>query len=119
MDIQKLRTPKGLAWLRQQYPEIGRLGEMLPGVAQNQLMFEMQGIRMLNVTTWTTGVREIVSAERAGVKFILSDHPVTLYNHAVPPSDARNKVVAAYARTTFLDRRRTLMQEWATFCMGG
>lgn len=91
LDIQKLRTPKGLAWLRQQYPEIGRLGEMLPGVAQNQLMLEMQGIRMLNVTTWTTGVREIVSAERAGVKFILSDHPVTVYNHAVPPSDARNR----------------------------
>ncbi len=91
LDIQKLRTPKGLAWLRQQYPEIGRLGEMLPGVAQNQLMFEMQGIRMLNVTTWTTGVREIVSAERAGVKFILSDHPVTVYNHAIPPSDTRNR----------------------------
>jgi uncharacterized protein YchJ len=91
LDIQKLRTPKGLAWLRQQYPEIGRLGEMLPGVAQNQLMFEMQGIRMLNVTTWTTGVREIVSAEQAGVKFILSDHPVTVYNHAAPPSDARNR----------------------------
>jgi len=91
LDIQKLRTPKGLAWLRQHYPEIGRLGEMLPGVAQNQLMFEMQGIRMLNVTTWTTGVREIVSAERAGVKFILSDHPVTIYNHAIPPSDTRNR----------------------------
>ena len=29
-----------------------------------------------------------------------------------------DKVVAAYARTTYLDRRRTLMQEWATFCMG-
>lgn len=91
LDIQKLRTPKGLAWLRQQYPEIGRLGEMLPGVAQNQLMFEMQGIRMLNVTTWTTGVREIVSAERAGIKFILSDHPVTVYNHAIPPTDVRNR----------------------------
>jgi uncharacterized protein YchJ len=91
LDIQKLRTPKGLAWLRKQYPEIGRLGEMLPGVAQNQLMLEMQGIRMLNVTTWTTGVREIVSAERASVKFILSDHPVTVYNHAIPPSDARNR----------------------------
>ncbi|KQS77244.1 hypothetical protein ASG25_04690 [Rhizobium sp. Leaf384] len=91
LDIQKLRTPKGLAWLRQQYPEIGRLGEMLPSVAQNQLMSEMQSIRMLNVTAWTTGVREIVSAERVGVKFILSDHPVTVYNHAIPPSDARSR----------------------------
>lgn len=30
-----------------------------------------------------------------------------------------DKVVAAYARTTFLDRRRDLMQEWARFCMAG
>ncbi|MBN9076451.1 MAG: hypothetical protein BGN87_23615 [Rhizobiales bacterium 65-79] len=30
-----------------------------------------------------------------------------------------DKVVAAYARTTFVDRRRALMQEWAAFCMGG
>lgn len=30
-----------------------------------------------------------------------------------------DKVVAAYARTTFLDRRRELMQVWAKFCMGG
>jgi uncharacterized protein YchJ len=91
LDIQKLRTPKGLAWLRRQYPEIGRLGELLPSVAQNQLMLEMQGLRMINLTTWTTGVREIVSAERSGVKFLLSDHPVTVYNHAIPPSDARNR----------------------------
>lgn len=30
-----------------------------------------------------------------------------------------DKVVAAYARTTFLDRRRELMQVWARFCTGG
>ena len=30
-----------------------------------------------------------------------------------------DKVVAAYARTTFLDRRRELMQVWAGFCMDG
>jgi integrase len=29
-----------------------------------------------------------------------------------------DKVVAAYARTTFVDRRRELMQHWAAFCMG-
>ena len=28
---------------------------------------------------------EIASAEEADVKFIISDHPVTIYNHAVPP----------------------------------
>lgn len=77
IDIQKLRTPKGLDWLKGQYPEL----------SQNELMYEMQGIRMLNCTIWTEGVREIVSAEAAGTKFLVSDHPVTIYNHALPPRD--------------------------------
>lgn len=81
LDVQKLRTPKGLAWLSTQYPEL----------SQNQLMMEMQSLRMLNVTTWTTGVREIVSAEQANTKFILTDHPVTVYNYAVSPRDRLNK----------------------------
>jgi integrase len=29
-----------------------------------------------------------------------------------------NQVIAAYARTTYLDRRRALLAEWAGFCMG-
>jgi hypothetical protein len=75
LDIQKIRTPKGLDWLSAQYPRL----------TQNDLMFEMQGIRMMHCTIWTEGVREIVSAQDADVKFIVSDHPVTLYNYAVPP----------------------------------
>ena len=76
IDIQKLRTPKGLDWLRAQYPSL----------TQNELMFEMQGIRMMHCTIWTEGVREIVPAEDVDVKFIVSDHPITIYNHAAPPS---------------------------------
>tara|TARA_R100001198_G_scaffold83881_1_gene57468 strand:- start:5138 stop:7564 length:2427 start_codon:yes stop_codon:yes gene_type:complete len=75
IDIQKLRTPKGLAWLSAQYPAL----------RQNELMMEMQGIRMLHTTVWTESVREVVSAEDADVKFILTDHPVKIYNHALPP----------------------------------
>lgn len=30
-----------------------------------------------------------------------------------------NKVIAAYARTTYFDRRRHLMEAWAAFCEGG
>lgn len=77
LDIQKIRTPKGLDWLKDQYPSL----------TQNELMFEMQGIRMLHCAIWVGGVREIVSAEDSDVKFITSDHPVTIYNHAVPPTD--------------------------------
>jgi hypothetical protein len=75
IDTQKIRTPKGLDWLKTQYPDL----------TQNELMQEMQGIRMMHCTIWTEGVREIVSAEDADVKFIVSDHPVTIYNHAAPP----------------------------------
>ena len=75
IDAQKLRTPKGLDWLRAQYPSL----------SQNELMMEMQGIRFLNCTIWSEGVREIVSAEDSSVKFIVSDHPVTIYNHGIPP----------------------------------
>ena len=77
LDIQKIRTPKGLDWLKTQYPKL----------SQNELMYEMQGIRMMHCTIWVGGVREIVSAEDSEVKFITSDHPVTIYNHAVPPTD--------------------------------
>lgn len=77
LDIQKVRTPKGLDWLKAKYPAL----------TQNELMFEMQGIRTLHCSIWVGSVREIVSAEDSDVKFITSDHPVTIYNHAVPPGD--------------------------------
>ena len=78
LDIQKTRTPKGLAWLKAKYPAL----------TQNELMLEMQSVRRLHCAIWSGGVREIVSAEDSEVKFITSDHPVTVYNHAVPPTDA-------------------------------
>jgi hypothetical protein len=75
IDTQKLRTPKGLDWIRKQYPDLSQL----------ELMVEMQSIRNLHCTLWTEGVREIVSAENSDIKFIISDHPVTIYNYACPP----------------------------------
>ena len=75
LDAQKIRTPKGLDWIRNQYPSL----------SQSDLMIEMQGIRNMNCTFWAEGVREILSAEDAQTKFIVSDHPVTLFNYAYPP----------------------------------
>lgn len=48
LDIQKIRTPKGLDWLKARYPAL----------SQNELMLEMQGIRMLHCTIWAGGVRK-------------------------------------------------------------
>lgn len=75
LDSQKIRTPKGLDWLQSKYSYLD----------QNKLMLEMQSIRMMNCTLWTEGVREFLSAKTSKVKFIFSDHPVTVYNYACPP----------------------------------
>ncbi len=75
IDTQKIRTPKGLDWIRNHYPNLNQL----------ELMVEMQSIRNLHCAIWAEGVREIVSAENSDTKFIISDHPVTIYNYACPP----------------------------------
>lgn len=76
MAAQKLRTPKGLDWIYACYGELGQV----------DLMVEMQALRLMHCTMWVEGVREIVSALDSDVKFILTDHPVTVYNAAVEPT---------------------------------
>jgi hypothetical protein len=76
LDAQKLRTPKGLDWIKTKYPEL----------SQVQLMTEMQALRTIHRTLWSEGARELVSATNSEVKFIVSDHPVTIYNYACPPN---------------------------------
>ncbi|MFQ2259509.1 DUF4238 domain-containing protein [Aeromonas dhakensis] len=75
LDAQKLRTPKGLDWIRSKYHELN----------QQQLMTEMQLLRSIHCTLWAEGVRELVSAENSDIKFVLSDHPITIYNYSCPP----------------------------------
>jgi hypothetical protein len=105
IDIQKIRTPKGLDWLKAQYPTL----------TQNELMLEMQGIRMMHCTIWTEGVREIVSAEDADVKFIISDHPVTIYNHAASPEVAL--CAYPYDPTIALKASQTIFPLSRDFCL--
>lgn len=76
IDIQKIRTPKGLAWIKSKYPNL----------THNQLLYEMQQIRKLHCTIWSEAVKEIVSAKNSEIKFLISDHPVTIYNPACPLS---------------------------------
>lgn len=40
----------------------------------------------MHCTMWYESVREIVSAEQSDIKFIVTDHPVTVYNAACPPA---------------------------------
>lgn len=75
LDAQKLRTPKGLDWISSRYA----------GMSQLDLMVEMQSLRQMHCTMWTECAREIVSAEKSPVKFLVSDHPVTIYHREYPP----------------------------------
>ena len=70
---------------------------------------------MMHCTIWSEGVREIVSAEDADVKFIVSDHPVTIYNYAVPP-DSR---ACAYPNdpTIALKASQTIFPLNRDFCL--
>lgn len=81
IDAQKIRTPKGLAWIKSKYPNI----------THNQLLYEMQRIRQLHCTIWSEAVREIVYATTSNIKFIISDHPITSYNIACQPNSQECK----------------------------
>lgn len=77
MDAQRLRTPKGLIWLMQIHKP----------KSHNELLYIMQYIRRMHCTMWAEASMEIVTAHDSGVKFIVSDNPVTFYNHAFYPGN--------------------------------
>lgn len=81
IDAQKMRTPKGLDWIRSRYGTLDQLN----------LMVEMDALRQMHCTMWMEAVREVVSAEDSDVKFIVTDHPVTVYNALCPPDAAQSR----------------------------
>lgn len=105
LNAQKLRTPKGLDWIRSRYPNLSQL----------DLMLEMQYLRGMHGTMWTECIHEIVFAEHSDVKFIVSDHPVTTYHPNHPPGSA----TCAYPGdpSISLNATQTLVPLDANHCM--
>ncbi|MEO6077384.1 MAG: hypothetical protein ABIP54_01200, partial [Candidatus Andersenbacteria bacterium] len=75
MSTQKLRTPKGLGWLA------NRVGT----TNQNVVLKEMLRVRNLYCAVWTECIWLIADASESNTKFIISDHPVTVYNRVCGP----------------------------------
>lgn len=75
MSTQKLRTPKGLGWLK----------EKVGTADQNQVLSVLLRLRNLHCAIWTECVWLIADAARSETKFIVSDHPVTVYNRRCGP----------------------------------
>ena len=78
MSTQKLRTPKGLAWLRDQASKLGRQDK-------NSILALMTSLRQLYGSIWMECVWLIADASKSDTKFIVSDHPVTIYNRRCGP----------------------------------
>jgi len=75
MSIQKLRTPKGLTYL----------SEVVQMSDKNLVLFKMQELRQIFCALWTECIWSVVDATQSDTKFILSDHPVTVYNKGCLP----------------------------------
>lgn len=78
MSIQKLRTPKGLNSLA----NLARVKD------KNLLLFKLQELQQIFCAIWTECIWSIVDASDCETKFILSDHPVTVYNQNCFPASA-------------------------------
>lgn len=75
MSTQKLRTPKGL----------GKLAGEIKISNHNQLLNSMISLRRLHCAIWTECIWQIADASKSETKFIISDHPVTVYNGRCGP----------------------------------
>jgi hypothetical protein len=75
MSTQKLRTPKGLEWLSDQV-----------GTQDKQkILSSLLYLRQMYCAIWTECVWQIADASESETKFIISDHPVTVYNRVCAP----------------------------------
>jgi Protein of unknown function (DUF4238) len=79
MDAQRLRTPRGLDWLK----IAARTSD------QNQILRLIRNVFQMHATMWTEGVWEIVRADTSQTKFLLTDQPVTFYNSRVFPASPK------------------------------
>lgn len=76
MSVQKFRTPKGLGWLNQRTKTAHREETL-------QLVVRLQNFHS---AIWTECIWQLADAADTATKFILSDHPVTVYNRSCGPA---------------------------------
>ena len=75
LSTQKLRTPKGLDWLAAQ----------TGSTDTNTTLAKMLELRDVFSATWIECIWQICDADNSQTKFIISDHPITVYNRVLGP----------------------------------
>ena len=78
LSVQKLRTPKGLGWLAQS----------AKNSSSNVTLMHLQRLQNIFCAIWAECVWQIADATQSPVKFIISDHPVTIYNRGCFPGSS-------------------------------
>ena len=76
MSLQKLRTPKGLL----------SLADLVGVGSKNKILYAMQEFQRVSCALWAECIWSIVDASESETKFIISDHPVTVYNSRCFPA---------------------------------
>jgi hypothetical protein len=76
MSTQKLRTPKGLAFLA----SIGKSDD------RSVVLEYMQALQNIFCAHWTESVWSIAEGDERAPGFIITDHPVTVYNEGCFPA---------------------------------
>jgi Protein of unknown function (DUF4238) len=77
MSTQKLRTPKGLDWLLKQAGRDRR----------EDVLDQLTELRTLYAAVWAECVWQIADASQSPTKFVISDHPVTVFNRSCAPGN--------------------------------
>jgi len=75
MSVQKLRTPKGLGWL----------AEQLRSGAKDHVLNMVVRLQQVFGAIWCESVWLIADASDTTTKFLVTDHPVTVYNRRCGP----------------------------------
>jgi hypothetical protein len=75
MSTQKLRTPKGLDWL------VAQTGNG----ARSDVLGLLTEFRRLYGAIWAESVWQLADTADSATKLIISDHPVTVFNHSCSP----------------------------------
>jgi hypothetical protein len=73
LGSQRLRTPRGLAWL------LSKTGI----TDKNQLLQVMVNMRNMYSAVWAECIWQIADTNHSETKFIISDNPVTVYNREI------------------------------------
>jgi len=81
LNAQKLRTPKGLDYLK-----------AVSGSGSHQIALRlMEQLYQIHGTIWSEGVWEVLECDESDTKFIVSDHPVTTYNKKLFPASKESQ----------------------------